>query len=488
MSRLLISYQPKNPFYTTLILINKNNYTDQPCVEPYFLSIDPQKIMPNHLDFSNGLFVSEVKEQLYLHSEVPCWFGLTNTGKIAIMIEVDRGADFNASFQEKCRKFNIDLPEAVFQRYDDDEEVVKETPRESTGSPSVMSSCDSEMVKSTSKKSERRKELKFDHLTKMKHDTKLLLVKDFLHSPLTPIEYLQKIAIKTRNLDGFNFIVGDLSKGLYFYSNKDKERCIYELVQGEYAISSIPGLDTSSEVFECVRRAKKEFLKSVSTLSAYDLDEVPVQYDELSKWVKSKQDMVVERRKQMNSSKTLHELFSIIEKEEKLGIEEIHDMSYYLKLHPSLFELLRSMFINHPVFATELNMMILIHDSSIPSEEECIKTFGKKVAHTSGTQKRRKGVLKSSSSVQSIITPTRVISIETPEKPPPPMFSIDRKKYLCNLYIRKYNQDLLTRVRNGEFNEDEYWETLLGGSSSLDDSFYKSIFQYFYIDTTTHEL
>lgn len=311
---------------------NRNNYTDQPCMEPYFLSIDLQKIMPNHLDFSNGLFVSEVKEQLYLHSEVPCWFGLTNTGKIAIMIEVERGADFNASFQEKCRKFNIELPETVVLSCDDDDEVVKETPRESSASPSVMSSCESEMIKSTSRKSEKRKELKFEHLTKMKHDTKLLLVKDFLHSPLTPIEYLQKIALKTRNLDGFNFIVGDLSKGLYFYSNKDKERCIYELVQGEYAISSIPGLDTAPEVFECVRKAKKAFLRSVSELSAYDLDEVPVQYDELSKWVKSKQEMVMERRKQMNSSQVLHELFSIVEKEDKHGFEEIHGMDSYLKL------------------------------------------------------------------------------------------------------------------------------------------------------------
>lgn len=299
-------------------------------MEPYFLSSDPQKITPNHLDFSNGLFVSEIKEQLYLHSEVPCWFGMTNKGKIAIMIEVDSSQEFNANFAEKCKKVGIDVPYEV--QPEDDDEVLKETPREATVSPSMASSCeDPEFKSSGSKKLEKRKELKFEHLTKMKHDTKLLLVKDFLHSPLSPIEYLQKIAIKTRHLDGFNFLVGDLAKGLYFYSNKDRERCIYELVQGEYVIGPIPGLDTAINNFGCVEKARKEFLKIMTSLNSHDIEEVPTSYDELSKWVKAKQEIIEERRRKLNSAPVLQQLFGLTENEEKLPIDGSDDALNYIK-------------------------------------------------------------------------------------------------------------------------------------------------------------
>ncbi|EFC48356.1 predicted protein [Naegleria gruberi] len=475
MTRILLSYQPKNPFFTLIMMVNKNNYTDEPCTEPYFLAVDPQKITPNHLDFSNGLFVSEIKEQLYLHSEEPCWFGLTAKGKIAIMIDVHKSADFNRTFLDKCKRISLASFETVEETLGVDDSV--DLRSESAASPGALSTTDS-VTTDRPKKYERRKELKVDHLTKMKNDVKLLIVKDYLHSNLNPIEYLQKVAIKIRHLDGFNLLIGDFSKGMYFYSNKDKEKCIYELVQGEYALGPVPGLDTCTEVFECVDRAKREFLKIVNSIGGHELEEVPTDPDLLNFWIDEKKATVKEKRKQLSETSTIRSLFQICEREDKLIIDD-NDMDQYLALTPTLKDLLSSMFINHPVFGTELNMLMILHDNNqFPTDDEIIKSFGKKVA--TFTKKKKGSLLRTSS---GNIVPTRPISIETPEKPPPPMFSIDRKKYLCNLYIRKYDQELLTQVREGHFDKDDFWETIIPKRGQIEDTFYKSIMQYFYVDT-----
>lgn len=125
---------------------------------------------------------------------------------------------------------------------------------------------------------------------------------------------------------------------------------------------------------------------------------------------------------------------------------------------------------------------MIIHDSEAPSEEECIKSFGRRIQEKSH-HKKKKGILKSASSMTSVVAPTRTIPIESTEKPLP-VFLLERKKYLCNLYMRKYNQELLTKVRKGECDPEEYWESIIGRSATIEDTFYKSILQYFYIDTT----
>ena len=292
------------------------------------------------MNFSNGLFVSETKEQLYLHSEVPCWMGLTKKGKVAIMIEVDTGLEFNNKFAEKCKKHSIELPEENLEELISGVTLTISSPEprkpneklereEATAFSDTESVAETDVMSVKSKASDKKRIVKLQHLKKVSHDTKLLLVKDFLHSKMAPLEYLQKVAVKTRNLEGFNFLVGDMTHGFYFYSNKDKDRCVYEVVQGEYAIGRIPGLETATECIKVLDRAKQQFTKICAGLASHDLEEVPSDPLFLSEWVDKKRELIAQRREHIMSPQIMDSLFSILQSEEVFPEDPVEEFREY---------------------------------------------------------------------------------------------------------------------------------------------------------------
>ncbi|KAL9647872.1 hypothetical protein ABK040_008145 [Willaertia magna] len=500
---VMFSYQPKNPFYSLLMLLNRQDFIEVPLVDPYFQSSDPSKVLAEqHLDNSNGVFISEIKTKLYLHKEYPSWFGMTERGKIAIMIDIEKGSEINRKFTEQCIKHSIEITgeeksgicENNKTNGDDIRNEIKSSDfnnsiEENSLDASALSASSPNNTKKKIKLSKQKEErIRKEYFEQMKHDTKKLIVKDFLqNSDISPLDYLQKIAPKAQRLDAFNLLLGDLTNGLYFFCNTDFEKVVYELLHGEYVVSPIPGLDTNTASYPFIDESKNVFLKTAYSLGSYDFEDIPVDPVAYLSWVSGKQELVRNRRKHVTSPEIISKLFNILENEEKKEVLASQDFSDYLSdLDPYLRNLMSSMFVTHKVYGTIVNMVICVQEKEEPSHDDCKKYFGEVKTEVKSPPpvspqnqfsqvRRRRG--SSFKREQPRLTSKNSPPLEV-EKPPEPI----EKQYICNLYTRRYYHDKIAKYRE-EDEEYKFWSNLMGNEIGLDDRFYKSTLRHFILRT-----
>jgi hypothetical protein len=122
--------------------------------------------------------------------------------------------------------------------------------------------------------------------------------------------------------------------GRYFYCNKDEEKALYELVQGEYVMDDTPGIDNAQTKKDKLYNYKPAFMNSISKLNTITLEEdaipdlsdplmIPEKFDKLvedyrrinEERSKRRRELIKQRRKELRSPKFLREIFKIMEDE-----------------------------------------------------------------------------------------------------------------------------------------------------------------------------
>jgi uncharacterized protein with NRDE domain len=314
----------------------------------------------------------EEDQKLYFHNEKSMWLGITKTGRIALMLNVRDGSLLNKEFVKCFHRINSQSSNIQ------EEECNSDTKRDA---PSEQGQKQSNLQ---DKKEKGRRNLtseeKLNRIQQLKYDTRKLLVKDFLlNEEKTPLKYISKIASKSRKLDPFNLIFGTLKDGLFFFSNRDPERLLYELVSGEYTIDDTPGLDNSESTKNMkMIKSKRKFVDFIAGMTA-DLrkdgniykwqrigneDNMEEHFVELKKLISNptaNKEAINLIQRRYYSSNSIRTLFNILEDDEKFERNpEAQYSSMYDGLEEEYEKLLSSMFISSPIYSTHSSYIIII--------------------------------------------------------------------------------------------------------------------------------
>ena len=151
------------------------------------------------------------------------------------------------------------------------------------------------------------------------------------------------------------------------------------------------------------------------------------------------------------------------------------------------------MFINNTLYGTEMNMFLLISEETLLTDDEVVSLFGRKIVPLTQTRKSP------TPSKRKTPSPSPTPSFRNNPSPSPTNFSSSKnllmaqsqtsmklikepvplvpKKYNCNFQIRKYHQTLISQLKKEAGDDWGLWQ-------KIDDTCYKSIFHYLYMDTT----
>jgi uncharacterized protein with NRDE domain/predicted CopG family antitoxin len=291
------------------------------------------------------VFGCEEEDELYFHEEKCTWFGLSKSGKYALMTDVRDGVALNEQLNNSAANESEQLDGDGTLEENDGRKTARKGIRRLNGRKKLTPDEQTERIK------------------QLKYDTRKLLVRDYLqNADMPPIAYMQKIATRSRKLDGFNLLLGDLD-GLYFFSNRDPDKVAYEVVHGEYTIDDTPGLDTSKDTqFPKLLKGKRTFIDFIANIELRS-DHIDNQPAEQS--VTELQDGEISSRPSRSSyvydSNALNTFFRILEDEERFARPEGGRVPPgYNGLSADWEDRLSSLFVSTPVYSTRSSVVVII--------------------------------------------------------------------------------------------------------------------------------